>query len=57
MSMNMQNAISANERFVNLVCTLRTSVMKAIFGKSWACARYQRRHEPLAGPRPGARLD
>jgi hypothetical protein len=55
--MIMQNASSANERFVSLVCTLRSSVMKAIFGKSWACARYQRRHAPLAGPRPGARLD
>ena len=55
--MIMQNVLSANERFVNLVCTLRSSVMKAIFGKSWACACYQRRHAPLAGPRPGARLD
>ena len=55
--MIMQNDLSANERFANFVCTLRSSVMRAIFGKSWACARYQRRHAPLAGPRPGARLD
>ena len=54
--MTMQNDISVSERFANLFCALRRSVMRVIFGKNWACTRYQRRKAPLAGPRPGALL-
>lgn len=35
----------------------RCGVLRLVYGKSWACADYQRRHARLAGPRPGARLD
>lgn len=47
----------ATTRFERLAGAVRAGVLRLIYGKGWACARYQRHHVPLAGPRPGARLD
>jgi hypothetical protein len=35
---------------------LRIGIHRLGLGKGAACARYERRHARLAGPRPGARL-
>ncbi|MDQ8697169.1 hypothetical protein [Hyphomicrobium sp. LHD-15] len=53
----MQTSMRAASRLEGLAGYVRNGLLRLIFGKSWACARYQRRHAPLAGPRPGARLD
>lgn len=43
-------------RFERIVDGVRCSVLRLIHGKGWACADYKRRHAPLAGPHPDARL-
>ncbi len=53
----MRTRLRAYARFESLVAALRQGFLRLIFGKNWACARYQRRRVPLAGPRPGARLN
>lgn len=45
-----------NMRLDGLTEALRNGLLRILFGKGKACARYQRRHARLAGPRPGARL-
>jgi hypothetical protein len=49
--------MSASGRLERLAVALRCGFLRLIYGKGWACADYQRRHAPLAGPRPGARLE
>lgn len=53
----MRKSLRAYARLERFVEALRCGVLRVIYGKGWACAYYQRRHTPLAGPRPGARLD
>jgi hypothetical protein len=53
----MSTRMRASVRLERFADTLRCSLLRLIYGKGWACADYQRRHAPLAGPRPGARLD
>jgi len=53
----MRTILRANARLERLADAVRCGFLRLIYGKSWACADYQRRHTPLAGPRPGARLD
>ncbi len=53
----MRKHLRATARFERLTEAIRCSILRLVYGKGWACADYQRRHTPLAGPRPGARLD
>lgn len=53
----MRTHMRANARLERFADVIRCSILRLIYGKGWACADYQRRHTPLAGPRPGARLD
>ncbi|WP_295559904.1 hypothetical protein [uncultured Hyphomicrobium sp.] len=53
----MSTASRASARLERFAEAVRCGILRLIHGKGWACADYQRRHTPLAGPRPGARLD
>ena len=53
----MRTHMGANTRLERLAEKVRCGFLRLIYGKRWACEDYQRRHAPLAGPRPGARLD
>lgn len=53
----MHTRSRASARLERFAETVRCGLLRLIYGKSWACADYQRRHARLAGPRPGARLD
>lgn len=53
----MSTALRASARLERFAEAVRCGILRLIHGKGWACADYQRRHTPLAGPRPGARLD
>lgn len=53
----MRTSSRARARFARLANAVRCGVLRLVYGKGWASADYQRRHVPLAGPRPGARLD
>jgi len=53
----MITPLRANTRLERFADNIRCSILRLIYGKRWACADYQRRHRPLAGPRPGARLE
>lgn len=52
----MRTSSRAKARLGRLAGAIRHGLFRLIYGKRWACARYERRHVPLAGPRPGARL-
>jgi hypothetical protein len=53
----MRTPSRASTRLERFTDAVRCGFLRLIYGKGWACAKYQRHHVPLAGPRPGARLD
>ncbi len=52
----MSTASRASARLERFADAVRCGFLRLIYGKGWACADYKRRHAPLAGPRPDARL-